>query len=95
MNRQLSTQNKKSRRTKLSGLEDSKDFVPAIQEIASLAAVSAIREAKVLKIPLTYLKGNEIVRKFSDGRTETISHLVKKKKSVILKKGTVLHARSK
>lgn len=86
---------KKNWPTKLSGLEDSRDVIPALQEIASFAAVSAITEAKVLKIPVTFLKGTEVVRRFSDGRTEIVTHINNSKASSILKKGTVLHARKK
>ncbi len=78
----------------LASVEDSKGYSVILQDIARAAGEEAIIEAKVLKIPITYLnEKHQVVKKFPDGRIEVIEQLQKTKTFKVLRKGTVLHAR--
>jgi len=78
----------------LSSVEDSKAYSVILQDIAREAGEEAILEAKVLKIPVTYLNdNNQVVKKFPDGRIEIIEQLVKSETHKAIAKGTILHAR--
>jgi 3-deoxy-D-arabino-heptulosonate 7-phosphate (DAHP) synthase len=54
-----------SRNRLLSSVEDRKDYHIILQRIATAAGKEAIMEAKVLKIPITYLNDNNQVVKNS------------------------------
>lgn len=87
---------KRARKIGMSGVEDSKEFALTVSGIARMAAKAAVAEAIALKIPVTYLKGNKVIRKHPGGQVETIAEITKTgKSSVTLKKGSVLHARKK
>ncbi len=78
----------------LESVEDTKEYHVILQDIGRAAGDEAVIEAKVLKIPITYLNDNyQIVTEFPDGKIEVIKQLVKPETSAILRKGTVLHAR--
>jgi hypothetical protein len=81
------------RKRALASVEDSKEYNLTLQDVARAAGEEAIIEAKVLKIPVTYLSGSQVVKKFPDGKIEVIKQLLKAKSSKVLRKGTVLHAR--
>jgi hypothetical protein len=82
------------RKRLLSSVEDSKEYSVILQDIAREAGNEAVLEAKVLKIPITYLNDeSQIVKKFPDGRIEVIKQLNKSETHISLPKGTVLHAR--
>jgi hypothetical protein len=81
------------RKRALASVEDSKEYNLTLQDVARSAGEEAIIEAKVLKIPVTYLSGNQVVKKFPDGKIEVIKQLFKAKSSKVLRKGTILHAR--
>jgi hypothetical protein len=77
----------------LASVEDRKDYSIILQNIAREAGNEAIVEAKVLKIPITYLNSdNQVVKRFPNGRIEVIEHLTKAKKNNIFPKGTILHS---
>jgi CHASE2 domain-containing sensor protein len=84
---------KRRKRITLSALEDSKDFSSLVQYVAQMAAKAAIAESKALKIPVTYLQGNKIVKKYPDGKVEVIGKIINQKPAVMLRKGSVLHAK--
>ena len=78
----------------LASVEDSKDYNIILQDIARAAGDEAVLEAKVLKIPITYLNDdNQVVKKFPDGRIEVIKQLTESEAPVALPKGTKLHVR--
>lgn len=79
----------------MSAIEDSEDFADVIQEVARLAAKAAVDEAKALKIPVIYLRGEEIIKKHPDGNIEVVGRIKKTEHSVGIKKGSVLHAGKK
>ncbi|MDB5152868.1 MAG: hypothetical protein JWR54_1619 [Mucilaginibacter sp.] len=81
------------RKRALASVEDSKEYNLTLQDIATAAGEEAIIEAKVLKIPVTYLSGTQVVKKFPDGKIEVIKQISKSKTSAVLRKGTILHAR--
>lgn len=82
------------RKRLLASVEDSKEYSVILQDIARAAGEEAILEAKVLKIPITYLNDkNQVVKEFPDGRIEVIKQLNKSETHITLPKGTILHAR--
>ena len=82
------------RKRLLSSVEDSKEYSVILQDIAREAGEEAILEAKVLKIPITYLNANrQVVKEFPDGRIEILEQLPNLKSSEALRKGAILHAR--
>ncbi|MFI5160719.1 MAG: hypothetical protein ACHQHN_05545 [Sphingobacteriales bacterium] len=84
------------RRKTLESVEDSKEYSDILQDIASAAGQEAILEAKVLKIPITYLNASrQVVTEFPDGRIEVLEQLPKLNASRALRKGTILHARKR
>jgi len=90
----MESSNIRRRKRLLSSVEDSKEYSDILQDIAREAGEEAILEAKVLKIPITYLNdNNQVVKKFPDGRIEVIKQLVKSENHITLPKGTTLHAR--
>ncbi|HVS91999.1 MAG TPA: hypothetical protein VHE59_08220 [Mucilaginibacter sp.] len=90
----MSNLNIHRRRKTLASVEDSKEYSGILQDIASAAGKEAVLEAKVLKIPITYLNASrQVVKEFPDGRLEVIQQLPKLKTSRVLRKGTILHAR--
>ncbi len=81
------------RKRALASVEDSKGYSVILQDIGRAISEEAILEAKVLKIPITYLnKDNQVVKKFPDGKIEVIKQLVKSETHKALPKGTILHA---
>lgn len=77
----------------LSSIEDGKEFSNVVGKTANYAGKQAVAEAKVLKLPVTYLKGGEVIRENPDGKVEVLKRLKSRHKPVSIKKGTVLHAR--
>ena len=53
------------RKRALATVEDSREYSVTLQDVARAAGQEAIIEAKVLKIPVTYLSGNQVVKKVS------------------------------
>ena len=52
------------------------------------------REARALKIPITYLNDSyQVVKEFPDGRIEVLQQLIKSETHKALPKGTILYAR--
>ena len=61
------------RKRLLSSVEDSKEYSAILQDIASAAGEEAVLEAKILKIPITYLNASrQVVKEFPDGRIEIL-----------------------
>jgi len=90
----MGNSNINKRKRLLSSVEDSKEYSVILQDIAREAGEEAVLEAKVLKIPITYLNDNDqIVKRFPDGRIQVIKQLSKSDTHIALPKGTVLHAR--
>jgi hypothetical protein len=56
------------RKRALASVEDSKEYNLTLQDIARAAGEEAIIEAKVLKIPVTYLSGTQVVKSFPMGK---------------------------
>lgn len=57
------------------------------------AVAEALNVNKALDIPITYLKGKEIIREYNDGRMETLGLLKDandKSRSTHLKRGDVI-----
>ncbi len=82
------------RKRLLYSVEDSKGYSAILQDIAREAGKEAVLEAKILRIPITYLNASrQVVKEFPDGRIEILEQLPTLKASGILHKGTVLHAR--
>ncbi|HAL83402.1 MAG: hypothetical protein ACHQIM_02410 [Sphingobacteriales bacterium] len=78
----------------LESVEDSKEYGVILQEIAREAGEEAVLEAKILKIPITYLNASrQVVKEFPDGRIEIIKQLPALKTHRSFAKGTVLYAR--
>ncbi len=78
----------------LSSVEDSKEYSAILQDIAREAGEEAVKEAKILKIPITYLNASrQVVKEFPDGRIEIIKQLPAPKTQKSFPKGTVLYAR--
>lgn len=48
------------------------DTIEDIQKAIKDAAAIAIAESKALKLPITYLKDNQIIREYADGRIEVL-----------------------
>jgi len=84
------------RKRGMSGVEDDKKlFSSIVKMVAKLAAGSAIAEAKALNIPVAYLRGKDVIQKHPDGHVEVIARISSQKPSVILKRGSILHAKNK
>lgn len=79
-------------KTPLSSVEDGGEFGAVVGRTATYAGKQAVSEARVLKLPITYLKGGEVIKESPDGKIQVLKRL-KSPKPVIIKKGTVLHAR--
>ena len=78
----------------LETVEDSPEYSDILQKIAREAGEEAVREARALKIPITYLNDSrQVVKEFPDGRIEVIEQLRISENPVALPKGTILHAR--
>jgi hypothetical protein len=90
----MSNPNIHRRKRALASVEDSKEYSVILQDIARAAGEEAVLEAKILKIPITYLNASrQVVKEFPDGRIEVLEQLPKLKASRVIRKGTVLHAR--
>ena len=80
----------------LETVEDSPEYSNILQKIAREAGEQAVREARALKIPITYLNDSrQVVKEFPDGRIEVIEQLIRSETLISLPKGTVLYARKK
>ena len=78
----------------LETVEDSEEYGGILQKIAREAGEEAIREARALKIPITYLNGShQVVKEFPDGKIEILQQLIKSETQRNLPIGTILHAR--
>ena len=94
INSAMGNPNIHKRKRLLSSVEDSKEYSAILQDIASAAGEEAVLEAKILRIPITYLNASrQVVKEFPDGRIEILEQLPKLKSSRVLRKGTILHAR--
>jgi hypothetical protein len=90
----MESSNTHRRKRLLSSVEDSKEYSVILQDIAREAGEEAVLEAKILKIPITYLNAHrQVVKEFPDGRIEILEQLPKLNSSRVLRKGTILHAR--
>lgn len=90
----ITTIKKKShRRISLLALEDAANFSLEVGKIGQIAGKNALAEAKVLKLPVTYLKGSAIVRETAHGSIEIIGHVKSYSSKVKFQKGIILHAK--
>ena len=88
--------NIRRRKRGMSGVEDDKkQFASIVKMVAKLAAGSAIAEAKALNIPVAYLRGKDVIQKHPDGHVEVIARILSEKPSILLKRGSILHAKNK
>lgn len=83
---------KRRRRISLSSLEDGETIV-LIQSVARYAGQTAISEAKVLKLAVTYLRGHDVVKRHPDGKIEVLGKVKRIESKVKFVKGTILHAK--
>lgn len=83
---------KRRRRISLASLEDDETLM-LIKSVARYAGQTAISEAKVLKLALTYLRGHEVVKCHPDGKIEVIGNVKPVDPNLKFAKGTVLHAK--
>ena len=83
---------KRHRKISLASLEDGETLV-LIESVARYAGQIAISEAKVLRLEVTYLRGNDIVKRHPDGKIEIVGKVKPVESKVKFVKGTILHAK--
>lgn len=70
----------------LSFLEDNEENHKILAELARTASIQAIAEAKALRLDITYLRGEEIVKESPDGKITVIG--IKKNKTIKVEIGS-------
>ena len=64
-----------------------------LNRILKRATEKAIREAKALNLPVTYMEEGKIIQEFPNGEKQILRETTKKRIQISHKKGTILHVR--
>jgi hypothetical protein len=74
-------------------MEKSSSEASRLNRILKRATEKALREAKALDLPVTYLEEGKIIQEFPNGEKKIIRETAKKRIQVGHKKGTILHVK--